>query len=86
MEESRVRIVSLRRLKTTTEEKKGKGQMANEPIRDPAEDHLLTPKKSALVIVDYQPAQVNSIISMDQQKLIDNIVRRALNKERGQSH
>jgi nicotinamidase-related amidase len=48
--------------------------MASEPIRDPVKDHLLTPKNSALLIIDYQPAQVNSITSMDRQKLIDNIV------------
>jgi nicotinamidase-related amidase len=49
-------------------------EMASEPIRDPAKDHLLTPKNSALIIVDYQPVQVNSITSMDRQKLVDNIV------------
>ena len=48
--------------------------MPSEPIRDPVKDHLLTPKNSALLIIDYQPAQVNSIASMDRQKLIDNIV------------
>ena len=48
--------------------------MASEPIRDPVKDHLLTPKNSALIIIDYQPVQVNSIASMDHQKLIDNIV------------
>jgi nicotinamidase-related amidase len=48
--------------------------MASEPIRDPAKDHLLTPKNSALIIIDYQPVQVNSIASMDRQKLIDTIV------------
>jgi nicotinamidase-related amidase len=48
--------------------------MASELIRDPAKDHLLTPKNSALIIIDYQPVQVNSIASMDRQKLIDNIV------------
>jgi hypothetical protein len=35
--------------------------MASELIRDPAKDHLLTPKNSALIIIDYQPVQVNSI-------------------------
>jgi nicotinamidase-related amidase len=48
--------------------------MASEPIRDQVKDHLLTPKNSALIIIDYQPVQVNSIASMDRQKLIDNIV------------
>lgn len=48
--------------------------MASKPIRDPAKDHLLTLKNSALIIIDYQPAHVNSIPSMDRQKLIDNIV------------
>ena len=48
--------------------------MASEPIRDPAKDHLLTPKNSALLVIDYQPVQMNSIASMDRQKLFDNIV------------
>lgn len=48
--------------------------MTSEAIRDPVKDHLLTPKNSALIIIDYQPVQVNSIASMDRQKLINNIV------------
>jgi nicotinamidase-related amidase len=48
--------------------------MASELIRDPAKNQLLTPKNSALIIIDYQQAQVNSIASMDRQRLIDNIV------------
>src|SRR5687768_13417690 len=48
--------------------------MASELIRDPAKDGLLTPKNSALVIIDYQPVQVNSIASMDRQLLVNNIV------------
>jgi len=48
--------------------------MTSEAIRDPLKDQLLTTKNSALIIIDYQPVQVNSIASMDRQKLIDNIV------------
>lgn len=48
--------------------------MASEPIRDPANDHLLTPQNAAFVIIDYQPVQVNSIASMDRQLLVNNIV------------
>lgn len=48
--------------------------MASEPIRDPVNDHLLTPQNAAFVIIDYQPVQVNSIASMDRQLLINNIV------------
>jgi len=48
--------------------------MSSEPIRDPLSDHLLTPQNSALLIIDYQPTQVNSIRSMDQAKLVENIV------------
>jgi hypothetical protein len=29
--------------------------MANEPIRAPDKDHLLTPRNAAFVIIDYQP-------------------------------
>ena len=48
--------------------------MSSEPVRDPVKDHLLTPKNSALIIIDYQPVQVNSIASMDRQLLVNNIV------------
>jgi nicotinamidase-related amidase len=48
--------------------------MASEPIRDPHKDHLLTPQNSALIVIDYQPVQVNSIDSMNRQLLINNIV------------
>jgi len=49
--------------------------MTSDPIRDPRTDHLLTPANCALVIIDYQPAQVNSIKSMDHDPLVRNIVR-----------
>ncbi|GAB3782624.1 hydrolase [Dyella agri] len=48
--------------------------MASEPIRDPLKDELLTPQNSALIVIDYQPVQVNSIASMDRQLLVNNIV------------
>jgi nicotinamidase-related amidase len=48
--------------------------MASEPIRNPKKDHLLTPENSALIVIDYQPVQVNSIASMDRQLLVNNIV------------
>lgn len=48
--------------------------MASLPIRDQKKDHLLTPENAALIIIDYQPVQVNSIASMDRQLLINNIV------------
>ena len=36
------------------------------PIRDPKNDHLLSPENAALIIIDYQPIQISSIKSMDQ--------------------
>jgi nicotinamidase-related amidase len=49
--------------------------MTSEPIRDPATDHLLTPHNCALVIIDYQPTQVQSVRSVSTDALIDNIIR-----------
>lgn len=49
--------------------------MTSLPIRDQVNDHLLTPKNAALVIIDFQPVQMNSIASMDRALLVDNIVR-----------
>ncbi|MEV0699617.1 hydrolase [Saccharopolyspora sp. NPDC050389] len=48
--------------------------MTSEQIRDQESDELLTPKNAAVVIIDYQPVQVNSIASMDRQLLVNNIV------------
>jgi nicotinamidase-related amidase len=42
-------------------------------VRDAVKDNLLTPQNSALVIIDYQPAQVQSINSMDRAQLVKNI-------------
>lgn len=43
-------------------------------IRDPKGDHLLTSANSAFVVIDYQPAQVDSVNSMPRDQLITNIV------------
>ena len=48
--------------------------MTSQPIRDQVEDHLITPKNAALIIIDYQPPQVSSIASMDHRTLVANIV------------
>jgi nicotinamidase-related amidase len=48
--------------------------MTSAPIRDPVADHLITPQNAALILIDYQPAQVASIRSMDPQLLVKNAV------------
>jgi nicotinamidase-related amidase len=48
--------------------------MSSLPIRSKESDHLLTAENAALLVIDYQPPQVNSIASMDRQLLINNIV------------
>src|SRR2546425_10429771 len=55
----------------------GRNTMTSQPIRDQVEDHLITPKNSALIIIDYQPPQVSSIVSMDHRTLVANIVATA---------
>ena len=47
--------------------------MTSFPRRDPVYDQLLTPENSALLVIDYQPTQINSIGSMDHHQLINNI-------------
>lgn len=39
-----------------------------------AEEEILSPENSVLVIIDYQPVQVQSIESMDRRELINNII------------
>jgi nicotinamidase-related amidase len=48
--------------------------MTSEPMRDPLTDPLLTPANSALVIIDYQPSQSQTVTSIDTDLLIRNIV------------
>lgn len=48
--------------------------MASNPMRDQQADHLLTPKNSVLLIIDYQPIQVTSVASMSRRELVTNIV------------
>lgn len=47
---------------------------SNSVIRDPISDHLITPQNSALVVIDYQPAQVGAVRSMDRDLLVKNLV------------
>lgn len=48
--------------------------MASAPVRDPLADNLLTPQNAAMVVIDYQPSQFNSVRSMDAGLLLKNIV------------
>jgi nicotinamidase-related amidase len=47
---------------------------SNGSVRNPVTDHLLTPQNSALIVIDYQPSQVQTVTSIDHQVLTDNIV------------
>lgn len=44
------------------------------PIRDQIGDHLITPKNSAVVVIDYQPSQLAGVQSMDRGLLLKNVV------------
>jgi nicotinamidase-related amidase len=48
--------------------------MTSETVRDPVTDPLLTPSNSALVVIDYQPSQIQTVHSMDTELLVRNIV------------
>jgi nicotinamidase-related amidase len=48
--------------------------VTSEPMRDPATDPLLTPQNSALLVIDYQPSQIQAVSSIDHDLLIRNIV------------
>ncbi len=49
--------------------------MTSQDIRDPLQDHLLTPANAALLIVDFQATQVASIASMAHRTLVANVVK-----------
>jgi nicotinamidase-related amidase len=48
--------------------------MTSEPTRDPLADHLLTPENSALIVIDYQPSQLQLVKSMDHDLLMRNVI------------
>jgi nicotinamidase-related amidase len=48
--------------------------MTSAPIRDPINDHLLTPQNAAFLFIDYQPAQLAAVRSMDPALLVKNAV------------
>ena len=43
-------------------------------VRDPVADHLITPQNSALLVIDYQPSQIETVRSMDHDLLLENAV------------
>lgn len=42
------------------------------PIRDSKQDALLTPHNAALIVIDYQPLQINSVTTMRRSEIIKN--------------
>src|SRR6476659_2094009 len=48
--------------------------MTSEPIRDPLADHLITPHNSAFLLIDWQPTQIATVRSADQDLLLRNAV------------
>src|ERR1700739_2258121 len=48
--------------------------MTSAPIRDPLNDHFLTPQNAAFLFIDYQPSQLATIRSMDPALLTKNAV------------
>ncbi|MDR1679307.1 MAG: isochorismatase family protein [Prevotellaceae bacterium] len=47
--------------------------MSSYPVRNRKKDNLITPENSVLIIIDYQPVQVDSIASMDKGMLVNNM-------------
>jgi nicotinamidase-related amidase len=48
--------------------------MTSQPMRDPVTDRLLTPQNCALIVIDYQPSQIETVTSIDHDLLVRNIV------------
>ena len=48
--------------------------MTSQPIRDPLADHLITPQNSAFLLIDWQPTQISTVQSMNQDLLLRNAV------------
>jgi nicotinamidase-related amidase len=48
--------------------------MTSAPVRDPLADHCITPENAAFLFIDYQPAQLATVRSMDHALLVKNAV------------
>ena len=48
--------------------------MTSQAIRDPLADHLITPQNSAFLLIDWQPTQISTVRSTDQDLLLRNAV------------
>jgi nicotinamidase-related amidase len=48
--------------------------MTSQAIRDPLADHLITPQNSAFLLIDWQPSQISTVRSMNQDLLLENAV------------
>jgi nicotinamidase-related amidase len=48
--------------------------MTSAPVRDPLADHLITPENAAFLLIDYQPAQLAAVRSMDRDLMLKNAV------------
>jgi nicotinamidase-related amidase len=48
--------------------------MTSAPVRDQLSDHLITPQNAAFLLIDYQPAQIGAVRSMDRDLLLKNAV------------
>jgi nicotinamidase-related amidase len=51
--------------------------MTSLPARDPATDNLLAPGNAALILIDYQPTQINSVNSAPRERVVSNVVSAA---------
>ncbi|MDR2373194.1 MAG: isochorismatase family protein [Bifidobacteriaceae bacterium] len=48
--------------------------MTSYPPRDPASDRLLSPSNAALLVIDYQPTQLESLQSHPQETIIEKVI------------
>jgi nicotinamidase-related amidase len=48
--------------------------MTSQAVRDPLADHLITPRNSAFLLIDWQPTQISTVRSMSQDLLLRNAV------------
>jgi nicotinamidase-related amidase len=48
--------------------------MTSLPVRDQVGDHLITPQNSVLVVIDYQPSQIQAVRSGDPDLVMKNVI------------
>src|SRR3954447_784561 len=66
--------LTVRDCRAVPQSKGSRHLMTSQAVRDPLADHLITPQNSAFLLIDWQPSQISTVRSMNQDLLLRHAV------------